>query len=72
MSCPHVAGVAALVWSVRPEASAEEVRDALLSTATDLGTPGRDEFFGFGAVNALAAAKQLAPSRFPRVRPVRR
>ena len=72
MSCPHVAGVAALVWSVRPEASAAEVRDALLNTATDLGDPGRDESFGFGAVNALAAAKQLAPSLFPRVRPVRR
>lgn len=72
MSCPHVAGVAALVWSVRPEASADEVRAALLSTATDLGDPGQDELFGFGAVNALAAAKQLAPSLFPRVRPLRR
>lgn len=72
MSCPHVSGVAALVWSVRPGASAAEVRDALLNTATDLGEPGWDEVFGFGAVNALAAAKQLAPSLFPRVRPVRR
>lgn len=74
MSCPHVSGVAALVWSVRPSASAAEVRDALLNTATDLGAPGWDEVFGFGAVNALAAARQLAPSRFPplRVRPTRR
>ena len=72
MSCPHVAGVAALVWSVRPEASAAEVRNALLSSANDLGAPGWDEVFGFGVVNAHAAARQLAPSLFPRLRPTRR
>lgn len=72
MSSPHVAGVAALVWSLRPEASATEVREALLKTAIDLGQPGWDEQFGFGEVNAFAAARALAPELFPRTRPTRR
>lgn len=72
MSCPHVAGVAALVWSLRPEAPAAEVRDALLKSATDLGAPGWDEMFGFGEVNAFAAARAFAPELFPRTRPTRR
>jgi subtilisin family serine protease len=72
MSCPHVAGVAALVWSLKPDATAAEVRDALLKTATDLGAQGWDERFGFGEVNAFAAAKALAPELFPRTRPTRR
>lgn len=72
MSCPHVAGVAALVWSLRPGASAVEVRDALLGTAVDLGAQGWDELYGFGEVNAFAAARALAPELFPRTRPTRR
>lgn len=65
MACPHAAGVAALVWSVKPDATAADVRDALLTTARDLGEPGWDLQFGFGAVDALAAARKLAPRKFP-------
>jgi subtilisin family serine protease len=37
MATPHVAGALALIWSVRPELSAAQVRDALLSGADTRG-----------------------------------
>ncbi|TWI14410.1 S8 family serine peptidase [Aerolutibacter ruishenii] len=59
MATPHVAGVAALVWSAKPGATSQQVRDALTSTARDLGTPGRDVEFGYGLVQAFDAAEKL-------------
>ncbi len=55
MACPHVAGVAALVWSQYPEMNDEQVRTQLLNTANDLGPPGFDVFYGNGRVNARKA-----------------
>jgi thermitase len=52
---PHVAGVAALILSVDPQLRGWEVEDILKLTARDLGTPGRDQFTGFGRVDARAA-----------------
>jgi subtilisin family serine protease len=37
MAAPHVSAVAALVWSVMPNATNTEVRAALIATAEDLG-----------------------------------
>ena len=56
MATPHVAGVAAMVWSANPTATNPQVRDALTSTALDLGAAGRDNDFGSGLVQALAEA----------------
>lgn len=67
MSCPHVVGAAALVWSLAPEATAAQVMNALTVTATDLGDPGPDTRFGAGMVNAYAAARFLAPSAFSNI-----
>lgn len=55
MATPHVAAVAALVLSVHPEFTNEQVRTALQSTAKDLGTKGWDKYYGYGLVNAYAA-----------------
>ncbi|MFU8833438.1 MAG: S8 family serine peptidase, partial [Wenzhouxiangella sp.] len=55
MASPHVAAVAALVWSYAPDMTATEVRAALAASAEDLGTPGRNNEFGFGLVQAQAA-----------------
>merc|ERR1712038_2179736 len=52
MSAPHVAGVAALVWNNFPNKSAQEIREALESSAQDLGSPGRDNKYGHGLVRA--------------------
>jgi len=61
MATPHVSGVAALLWSLRPAAHASDIRAAITNSAHDLGPTGYDLQFGFGLVDALAAAKLLAP-----------
>ena len=59
MATPHVAGVAALVWSLNPACTNAQVRAALQATAEDLGAPGRDTSYGFGLVRAKAAHDAL-------------
>lgn len=54
-AAPHVAGVAALLFSASSAVKADDVRTALIQSATDLGPGGRDNTFGFGRVDALAA-----------------
>ena len=64
MATPHVVGVAALIWSAAPSATAAQVRLALTSSAHDLGAPGVDVVYGSGLVSALDAGKVLAPEKF--------
>jgi len=59
MACPHVAGVAALIWSHHPEKSAREVWEAMVYSAKDKGSPGIDDHYGFGIVQADAAEQCL-------------
>lgn len=60
MASPVVAGVVALMLSVNPSLTVGEVKSLLYSTAVDLGTPGRDDYFGNGRVNAQAAVAAAA------------
>lgn len=60
MASPHVAGVAALVWSNFPTCSNKQIRTALTSSAEDLGETGRDRKYGYGLVQAKAAMDYLA------------
>jgi type VII secretion-associated serine protease mycosin len=55
MATPHVAGLAALIWSQNPSWSNEEVRAQIRNTAQDLGASGRDNQFGYGRINAAEA-----------------
>ena len=55
MASPHVAGVAALVWSTKPSLTNQQLMDILIDSATDLGSPGYDIYYGHGLVNAEAA-----------------
>jgi serine protease len=64
MATPHVAGVAALLWGAAPAATAADLRGAIGATASDLGDTGVDPEYGAGLIDALNAAKRLAPSRF--------
>lgn len=57
MASPFVAGVAALVWGLYPELTAEEVKILLENSALDIGAPGRDSNYGFGRVNAYWAVR---------------
>lgn len=59
MATPHVAGVAALVWSHDITCSNTQIRSALTSTAADLGTAGRDNAYGYGLVQAADAVAFL-------------
>ncbi len=58
MATPHVAGALALALSCAPQTTNLQLRNALLSTAEDLGAPGRDDSFGYG----LARADRLVAS----------
>jgi serine protease len=57
-----VSGVVALVRARYPELSAGEVTDQLARTAKDLGAPGRDDRYGFGLIDPLAALSVAPPS----------
>ena len=59
MATPHVAGVAALVWSHHDAATAAQIRSALQVTAANLGPAGRDNSYGYGLVQAAAAVDYL-------------
>ncbi|WP_433725415.1 S8 family serine peptidase [Actinoplanes sp. CA-051413] len=59
-----VSGAAALIRSKYPKLSAADVVSVLESTATDKGAPGRDDTYGNGELNLVAALKAAArPSR---------
>lgn len=63
MAAPHVAGVFALMKSVNPALTPNDI-DALLVAGrltVDIGTPGRDNSFGHGLIDALKAV-QAAPN----------
>lgn len=52
MATPHVAGAAALAIQANPFLSNAEIRSLLQNTADDLGTAGKDNYFGYGLVDA--------------------
>jgi len=54
-AAPHVAAIAALLWSAKPTLTSGQVVQTLTQTATDLGAPGFDTTYGFGRVDALQA-----------------
>jgi subtilisin family serine protease len=56
-SAPIVTGIVSLVWSARPELTADEVRRIVLHSARDVDAPGRDQYTGYGLVDAAAALK---------------
>jgi len=60
MATPHVSAVTALVWAQFPNKSNQEIVDALTATAEDLGAPGRDDYYGYGLVQAGAAYDLLS------------
>ena len=55
MASPHVSGVAALLISSGKASTPGAIRQALESTAQDLGVTGRDDQFGYGLINAFLA-----------------
>jgi subtilisin family serine protease len=65
MAAPHVAGLAGLLFSQNPALTVEALRVLMRSTAVDLGDPGRDDYFGYGRIDAFAALQAGAPVVLP-------
>lgn len=55
MAAPHVTGALGLLFERFPYLQGFQVRDVMLTTATDLGEEGVDEIYGWGLLNLEAA-----------------
>jgi serine protease len=71
-AAPHVAGVAALLRSLARDAGPAQIRNVCYLSARDAGPTGRDDDYGWGIIDALAAARLLAPEKLPPPTPRRR
>ena len=75
-AAPHAAAIASLVLSGNPGLPPADVREALINTAVDIETPGRDNLTGAGVVLADkvlaytgASPQPLAVAKQPTVTP---
>ena len=66
-AAPFIAGGVALLKEFNPEATVEEIKNALLLSATDLGTTGEDNDYGWGLVNLKKALDFMPPPSFPKI-----
>lgn len=60
MATPHVAAVAAMLYADSPFITPEMVREAINSSARDLGATGYDSSYGNGLVQAYAALQYFS------------
>ncbi|MCH7761382.1 S8 family peptidase, partial [candidate division TA06 bacterium] len=65
MATPHVAGLMALMLSKNPSLSPALVDSIIEVTAIELGLPGKDNAYGSGRINALAAINAVPASNSP-------
>ena len=64
-ACPFVAGLASLILSQNSGLSPDQVESVIEGNTDDLGTPGRDDIFGWGRINANKALSVNAPTPPP-------
>jgi len=65
MSCPHVAGLVALMLEKNPTLSPAGVDSIMELTAVELGTAGKDNTYGSGRIDALAAVNAVPLTQYP-------
>lgn len=58
-SSPMAAGAGALLLSINPNLTPDQLENYLFTTATDLGTLGEDDYYGHGRINLAAAANAV-------------
>lgn len=63
MACPHVTGLATLIRSVNPSLKNDQVMSIIKYSSQDLGTKGRDDYYGYGIIN-VAKALELAKAGY--------
>ncbi|ANF96996.1 S8 family peptidase [Paenibacillus bovis] len=51
VSAPFVSGLAAVLKEAYPNSTNEQIRQAISSTAVDLGVPGKDNLYGYGMIS---------------------
>jgi thermitase len=66
MAAPLVSGAAALIWTMSPAATYQQVADILKSTADKVGAypydvKGRNDYFGYGRLNVGQAVRRAYP-----------
>ena len=59
MATPHVTATIALILQTHPGLTFDQVRSILISTAVDRGGVGFDDFYGYGRLDAFAAAASV-------------
>jgi len=59
MAAPHVAGLAALLFSQDDTRTNATVRSLIEETADDLGDEGWDQYYGYGRINAYRAVGRV-------------
>lgn len=61
MASAAASGVAAMLYAVNSSITPSQVKTALKNTATDLYSPGEDEYTGAGLINAEKALQYVLP-----------
>ncbi|MEA5593771.1 S8 family serine peptidase [Rivularia sp. UHCC 0363] len=62
-ACPIAAGIVALLKQAKSDLNQQEAKEALKSTAKNIGEPGFDHHSGAGIIQAKAAFDQLLPQQ---------
>jgi Subtilase family len=73
MAAPHVTGAAALILSVRPNLTCQQVKQILVKMARRDGAASQasDNVWGGGKLDVLAAVEQARKAQFPQISDVR-
>jgi hypothetical protein len=62
MAAPHVSAAAALLFAAHPQATPDQVSQALCESATDVDAPGTDDNTGCGVISVSRALERLSLS----------
>lgn len=65
MATPHIAGAVALMRQYNPDVNVEQIKQALIEGAIDLGPSGEDNSYGYGMLNIINSLRRLSPPNHP-------
>lgn len=65
MAAPFISGLVALMRQYNPDATVEQIKNALISAASDLGPSGEDNAYGHGIVDASRVLEFLPAPTVP-------
>jgi len=60
MAAPHIAGVVSLMLAKNPNLKPALIKQILQETAIDLGDPSKDDRYGYGLIDPVAALKRVS------------